>query len=79
MQELRSLASNGTLTTTYVTHYNVIAYVAVNLCIYIDFLTCRFRVRVERIRGAFCDDALYKLTLTFTFRIRFRVTVSYFM
>jgi len=23
---------------------------------------------VERIRGAFCDDALYKSTFTFTFR-----------
>ena len=36
--------------------------------------TCLFdqyRTRhTERIRGAFCDDALYKLTFTFTFRCR---------
>jgi len=24
---------------------------------------------IERIRGAFCDDALYKLTFTFTFTV----------
>jgi len=28
---------------------------------------------IERIRGAFCDDALYKLTFTFTFTFTVRV------
>ena len=27
----------------------------------------RLSYKTKRIRGAFCDDALYKLTLTFTF------------
>jgi len=29
----------------------------------------RLSYKTKRIRGAFCDDALYKLTLTFTFTI----------